>query len=101
MFTTYGTIELEVLGERKLEVCKIAYDLIDPLVTIYDEIEELEYLGIAAANPYSQSQIVSYGLTIIKILMILKRECARGLRDRRSSIRGRTLSSSSRNHIAC
>jgi len=37
----------------------------DTLVPIYNEIE-LEHLSVAAVNPYSQSQIVSYGLTIIK-----------------------------------
>jgi len=37
-----------------------------PLVTIYDEIEELEHLGHTAINPYSMSQVVNYGLTIIK-----------------------------------
>ena len=38
----------------------------DPLVTIYDEIEELEHIGVAAVNLYSQSQIVNYRLIIIK-----------------------------------
>ena len=37
----------------------------EPLVTIYDEIEELEHLGVAAVNPYSQSQIMNYELMII------------------------------------
>ena len=66
LFTTYGTTETEVLRECKLKIREMAYDLMEPLVTIYDKIEELEHLKIAAVHLYPQSQIVSYGLTIIK-----------------------------------
>jgi len=66
LFTTYKTIEPEVLRERELKFCEMAYNLMDPLITIYDAIEDLEHLGIAVVSLYSQSQIVSYGLTIIK-----------------------------------
>ena len=50
-------IESEVLRERKLKDHEVAYALINPLVAIYDEINELEQLGVAVVNPYSQSQI--------------------------------------------
>ena len=66
LFTTYGTIEPEVLREREPKVLEMTYTLMDLLVTIYNEIEELEHLGVAAINPYSQSHIVSYELVIIK-----------------------------------
>jgi len=54
LFTTYGTIGPEVLRERKLKVSEMAYDLMDPLVAIYGEIEELEHLSVTVVNPYSQ-----------------------------------------------
>ena len=66
LYTTYGTIETEVLREHKVEVREMVYNLMELLVTIYDEIEELEHLGVAAVDPYSISQIMSHGLTIIK-----------------------------------
>jgi len=59
-------IEPDVLREHELKVRDMAYNLMDPLVTIYDKIEELKHLGVTVVNPYSQSQIVSYRLTIIK-----------------------------------
>ena len=59
-------IEPEVLRERELEAREMAYDLMGLLFTIYDRIEELEHLGHATVNPYSISQLVNYGLTIIK-----------------------------------
>ena len=66
LFTIYGTIEPEVLMECELKVREMAYDLMHPLISIYDEIEELEYLGVNVFNPYPMSQLVSYGITIIK-----------------------------------
>ena len=48
-------IEPEVFREHKIKVCEMAYNLMDLLVIIYDEIEELAHLGVAPANPYSQS----------------------------------------------
>ena len=44
----------------------MAYNLMEPLITIYDEIEELEHLGVTVVNPYLQSQVMNYRLTIIK-----------------------------------
>ena len=66
MFTIYVTIEPEVLRERELKVCEIVYDIMNPLVTIYNKIEELGHLSHAERNPYSMLQLVNYGLTIIK-----------------------------------
>ena len=42
------------------------YNVQDPLITIYKEIEELEQLGKAANNPYLPSQLVTFALQIIK-----------------------------------
>ena len=47
LFTTYITIELEVLRGHKLKVCDMVYALMDPPITICNEIEELENLGHA------------------------------------------------------
>ena len=34
LFTTYGSIDPEVLREQKFKVCQISYDLMEPLVAI-------------------------------------------------------------------
>jgi len=52
--------------EQKLKVREMAYDLMPPLVIIYDKIEDTKHLGHATVKLYSTSQIVNYGLTIIK-----------------------------------
>jgi len=38
----------------------------NPLVAIYNEIEELEHIGHTVVKPYLMSQLMSYGLKIIK-----------------------------------
>ena len=42
--TTYNTIYPEVLGERKLKVCEMVYDLTDPLLTIYEKMRNSNIL---------------------------------------------------------
>ena len=66
LFTTYGTIEPEVLREHELKVHEMVYEFMDPIISLYNEIEELGHLGHALKNAFSISQIVNYGLTIIK-----------------------------------
>jgi len=55
-----------VLTECKLKARETAYYLMDHFFTIYVEIEELEHLYHDAFNPYLMSQLVNYGLNIIK-----------------------------------
>ena len=55
LFTTYGMIEPEVSREHKLKGCEMVYDLMDTLVTSYNNIEELEYLSHATVNSCSVS----------------------------------------------
>ena len=42
------------------------YDLLDPLVTLFSEIEDLEQIGIAANSPYTPYQLITFALQIIK-----------------------------------
>ena len=48
------------------KVKTMEYSLSDPLIVMFNEIEELERLGIAATNPYREMQLVQIGLKIIK-----------------------------------
>jgi len=51
LFTTYGETDPEGLRERKLKVRGLTYELMEPLVVIYDEIKELERLGVVVVKP--------------------------------------------------
>ena len=66
LFTKYGTIEDEVLTEEEDKLRNTEYNILDPLVTVFDQIEELQHLGNAAQNPYSEAQLIKLALRIIK-----------------------------------
>ena len=42
------------------------FDLTEPLILMYNEVDDLVDLAIAAKIPYTEHQIVSLGLTLIK-----------------------------------
>ena len=44
----------------------MAYDIVEPLVTVYAGIEDLGHLSHAAQKSYYMSQLVNYGFTIIE-----------------------------------
>ena len=72
LFTHYGTVEYEVFMDKEAATRAILYGIKDPLVTVYDAIEELEMLGIPTGLPYYVDQFVVFVLKITKIQMTLK-----------------------------
>ena len=66
MFARYGRVDPETLHKKELSVRQMQYDLQEPLVVVFEEVEELEKLATAAGNPYTPIQIVQFGLQIIK-----------------------------------
>ena len=66
LFDRYGQIEDEDLREKEEEIKELKYELADPIVNIFNEIEDLRDLGVAADNEYSEQQLVKFGLHIIK-----------------------------------
>ena len=51
---------------KEKSVREFQYNIQDPLVTFYREIENLEELGKASLNPYLPSQLINFALQIIK-----------------------------------
>lgn len=66
LFSHYGSVDEETLEEYDAKVRSMKYHPLDPIVKIYNVIEELERLGRAARNPYSDKQKVQIGLKVIK-----------------------------------
>ena len=66
LFTRYGNVNADTLMEIEEKVKTMEYNLVEPLVTVFNEIEELTRLGAAANNPFSDMQQVQLGLRIIK-----------------------------------
>ena len=62
----YGQIEDEDLREKEEENKELRYELVDPIVNVFNEIEDLRDLGVAADNEYSEQNFLKFGLSIIK-----------------------------------
>jgi hypothetical protein len=66
LFRKFGAIDSEQLMTEERTVRDIVYNLQDPLVILYDAIEELERLGVAAENPYTPKQLIAFGLEVLR-----------------------------------
>ena len=66
LFTKYGKVDADTLALKEKNVREHQYNVQDPLVTIYKEIEDLEQLGKASNNPYLPSQLINFALQVIK-----------------------------------
>ena len=65
LFTTYGAITLKELKEQEDTFCANIFDTQQPLVIIFNELEELEQLVIAANNPFSGINLVNISIKLI------------------------------------
>ena len=66
LFTRYGEVDHQAQAAKEDEIRTMVFHPADPLVTIFTPLEDLRELGTYARNPYSEAQIVNYGLTILK-----------------------------------
>ena len=66
LFQRYGLVTPHQLAKFEKEVCEHRYDVLEPLTTVYDLIDDLELMGDAAQTPYSEQQLVSYALEILR-----------------------------------
>ena len=66
LFTNYGKVTSEQVKERENEVLTIAFNPADPMITISRPIEQLQKKATDAGIPYSEAQLLEFGLTLIK-----------------------------------
>ena len=66
LFTTYGKITPEELETVKDTLKGKVFNIEDPLVIMYNEIEDLKELAQAATAPMTDRQVVNLGLQLIK-----------------------------------
>ena len=76
LFTTYGDIDYDTIKEEEKHVSEIVYDLRNPITDAFEPIQELEQLVIAGNRPYTQAQLVDFGVAVISNThTTLKRHC--------------------------
>ena len=61
IFDRYHQLENEY-REKEEEIKELKYELVDPIVNIFNDIEDLRDLGIEVDNEYSEQQVVKFGL---------------------------------------
>ena len=66
LFSDYGKVPTREVKDKEREVLGTAFVPSDPMVTIYRPIEQLRTLPQIANIPYTESQIVDFGIHLIK-----------------------------------
>jgi hypothetical protein len=66
LFHRYGKVTPDKLNDKEMELRAFVYNLQDPLVTLFDQVEDLKKLGDAAQMPYSEQQIINFGIQLIR-----------------------------------
>ena len=66
LIRTYGKVSDEELQQETAALRSKIFDISEPLVAMYDEIEELKALSIAAESEYTEPQLVNLGVQLIK-----------------------------------
>ena len=66
LFQRYGFVTQHQLAESESNVRQFSYNVQDPLSTVFDLVEDLQLLAEAAGTPYSELQLVSFGVEILR-----------------------------------
>ena len=66
LFQNYGDISDTDLSEAEKSLKEKMFDITQPMIVLYNAIQDLQDLAIAANNAYSDKQLVAIGIQIIK-----------------------------------
>ena len=66
LFQRYGFVTQHQLAEFESSVRQYTYNVQEPLSLVFDLVEELQLLAEAARTPYSEVQLVSFGVEILR-----------------------------------
>lgn len=66
LFTTYGKVQDDTLQEVTKKLRERVFDLSEPLDVLFNEVEDLKALSIAADNEYTERQLVNIGIQLIE-----------------------------------
>ena len=66
LFQRYGFVTQHQLSDFKSNVRQYTYNVQDPLSLVFDLVEDLQLLADAAGTLYSELQLVSFGVEILR-----------------------------------
>ena len=65
LYTKYGQVKQEAQVKKAQSIREITYDIQDPMVVLWHEIDNLTCLAEAASNTYTPRKILEFGETIL------------------------------------
>ena len=66
LFYNYGKVRSEEVAQKEMEVMTSSWQPTDPIILLTRPIEQLQKLATQAGIPYTDSQILEKGLTLIR-----------------------------------
>ena len=73
LFTTYGKITDDELREKEVNLSAQVFDITQPMIQLYDAVKNLQQIAKASLNDYTNAQILSIGITLIKNMNYFER----------------------------
>lgn len=98
LFSNHGKVPTSVVKEKEQEVLATPFVPSDHMVTIYRPIEQLKTLAEIAGIPYTETQIVDFGVQLIKKTKISKQPSESGIRKLMTKNLGKFSKNISRTH---
>ena len=66
LFKTYGAITEEQLSDKEATLKSHIFDIAQPLVELFNSVEELQEIATASESPYTDKQLVALGMKLIR-----------------------------------
>jgi len=66
LFDSYGKVPSEEVKQKEQEIRTMSFHPADPMIILYNAIDKLKALGVAANIEYTEKQLLDIGLTVIR-----------------------------------
>ena len=66
LFRTYGALDEGQLADNEAQLRSRVFDIQQPLVEMYNVVEELQEIATASSSPYTDRQLVGIGMQLIR-----------------------------------
>ena len=66
LFETYGKIPSKEVKQKEAEICTMTFHPADPMILLYNPIEQLEKMAQSAQIPYTSRQSLDIALTVLR-----------------------------------
>lgn len=64
LFCTISSPRMDILHQQEEALCANVFDIQQPLIIVFNQLEELEQVAITASNPYISTQLVNVTLKL-------------------------------------